>query len=246
MLKQQGADHRRSRRHPERRRQGSEEQLPAVGHRAPGPTTCAARTRTARSRFKYGMKRDFNAWLASLGPAAPVKTLTELRAVEHRARRHAGAIKYGQAQLDVSDEMDLERDRARYEADRAKDIRSRRHARHRRGDEGRTSSTRCSSPAPAARRSPPSPAIRPSIVPFAHGAERADASPFPAGFNAKPAPVRRELHRRRVQRAAADRAGLRLRAGDEAPGPAARVQVGRRRAKRRRGLPGAKRAASPS
>ena len=29
--------------------------------------------------FKYGMKRDFNAWLKSLGPAAPVKTLTELR-----------------------------------------------------------------------------------------------------------------------------------------------------------------------
>ena len=29
--------------------------------------------------FKYGMKRDFGAWLASLGAAAPVKTLTELR-----------------------------------------------------------------------------------------------------------------------------------------------------------------------
>jgi len=29
--------------------------------------------------FKYGMKRDFNKWLASLGPTAPVKTLTELR-----------------------------------------------------------------------------------------------------------------------------------------------------------------------
>src|SRR5262249_14188876 len=29
--------------------------------------------------LKYGMKRDFNAWLASLGPNAPVKSLTELR-----------------------------------------------------------------------------------------------------------------------------------------------------------------------
>jgi hypothetical protein len=29
--------------------------------------------------FKYGMKRDFNKWLASLGPMAPVKTLYELR-----------------------------------------------------------------------------------------------------------------------------------------------------------------------
>ena len=38
--------------------------------------------------FKYGMKRDFNAWLASLGAAAPVKTLTELRAWNraHEAR----------------------------------------------------------------------------------------------------------------------------------------------------------------
>ena len=30
--------------------------------------------------LKYGMKRDFNAYLATLGPAAPVKSLTELRA----------------------------------------------------------------------------------------------------------------------------------------------------------------------
>jgi amidase len=71
--------------------------------------------------FKYGMKRDFNAWLASLGPAAPVKTLTELREY-NRANVARGTIKYGQSQLDISDEMDLQRDRARYEADRAKDI----------------------------------------------------------------------------------------------------------------------------
>ena len=71
--------------------------------------------------LKYGMKRDFNHWLASLGPAAPVKSLTELRTwnLEHR---NAGAIKYGQSQLDISDEMDVEADRARYQADRAKDL----------------------------------------------------------------------------------------------------------------------------
>jgi amidase len=72
--------------------------------------------------LKYGMKRDFNTWLASLGPTAPVKTLSELRAW-NTAHEKAGAIKYGQAQLDISDEMDVERDRERYEADRAKDIR---------------------------------------------------------------------------------------------------------------------------
>ena len=72
--------------------------------------------------LKYGMKRDFNKWLASLGPAAPVKTLGELIAW-NKAHEKAGAIKYGQSNLDISDEMDVERDRIRYEADRAKDIR---------------------------------------------------------------------------------------------------------------------------
>jgi amidase len=73
------------------------------------------------SVLKYGMKRDFNKWLATLGPSAPVKTLTELRQwnITHIS---AGAIRYGQSQLDISDEMDVQADRARYEADRAKDI----------------------------------------------------------------------------------------------------------------------------
>src|SRR6185436_2957483 len=35
---------------------------------------------------------------------------------------NAGAIKYGQSRLDISDEMDLEGDRARYDADRKKDL----------------------------------------------------------------------------------------------------------------------------
>lgn len=72
--------------------------------------------------FKYGMKRDFDAWLKSLGDRAPVKTLTALRQW-NIAHQRAGAIKYGQANLDVSDEISLQADRARYEADRRKDIR---------------------------------------------------------------------------------------------------------------------------
>jgi amidase len=72
--------------------------------------------------LKYGMKRDFNKWLDSLGPKAPVRTLTQLREW-NKAHEKAGAIKYGQSQLDISDEMDVEKDRARWEADRAKDIR---------------------------------------------------------------------------------------------------------------------------
>jgi amidase len=72
--------------------------------------------------FKYGMKRDFNAWLQSLGDKAPVKTLTALREW-NKANAAKGTLKYGQANLDNSDEMDLVADRARYEADRAKDLR---------------------------------------------------------------------------------------------------------------------------
>jgi len=74
------------------------------------------------SVLNYGMKRDFNAWLATLGPAAPVKSLTELREW-NTAHERLGAIKYGQAQLDNSDKIDLEKDRAKYEEDRARDVR---------------------------------------------------------------------------------------------------------------------------
>src|SRR5207302_5319918 len=67
-------------------------------------------------------KRDFNKWRATLGPAGAVKTLKDLSAW-NTAHQRAGAIKYGQSLLDISDEMDVERDKATYEADRAKDIR---------------------------------------------------------------------------------------------------------------------------
>ena len=71
--------------------------------------------------FKYGMKRDFNAWLASLGDSAPLRSLTELRAW-NRENALLGTLKYEQALLDISDEIDPERDRERYEADRARDL----------------------------------------------------------------------------------------------------------------------------
>lgn len=71
--------------------------------------------------LKYGMKRDFNAWLKTLGDSAPVKTLTELREW-NMTHIQGNAIRYGQSNLDVSDEMNLDADRARYLLDRAKDI----------------------------------------------------------------------------------------------------------------------------
>ena len=135
--------------------------------------------------FKYGMKRDFNAWLGSLGPGVPVKTLTELRSFNsaHTAR---GAIKYGQAQLDISDEMDVEADRARYEADRARDLALA-------GTQGIEAAMKThrldailfpgSSGASIAAR-PGYPTI---IVPFATVPNR-PSPPFPDGFAARPAP----------------------------------------------------------
>jgi amidase len=86
-----------------------------------GPGDAKGRDEDCSVVFKYGMKRDFNAWLASLGDRAPVKSLSELREW-NRAHEASGTLKYGQAQLDISDEMDLETDRARYQTDRARDV----------------------------------------------------------------------------------------------------------------------------
>lgn len=71
--------------------------------------------------LRYDMKRDINLWLASLDDKAPVKTLAELLKwdLDHK---DAGAIRYGQARLEVSQSMDLDKDKARYEADRANDL----------------------------------------------------------------------------------------------------------------------------
>jgi amidase len=72
--------------------------------------------------LKYGFKRDFTAWLQSLGDAAPVKSLTALREW-NIANANLGTLKYGQTSMDISDEQDLVADRARYEADRARELR---------------------------------------------------------------------------------------------------------------------------
>ncbi len=86
-----------------------------------GANQAKGKDETCSVNFKYGMKRDFNAWLASLGPSAPVKTLSELRQWNLNHVK-AGAIKFGQSRIDISDEMNLEADRARNDADVRKDI----------------------------------------------------------------------------------------------------------------------------
>jgi amidase len=136
--------------------------------------------------FKYGMKRDFNHWLASLGPSAPVKTLSELRQwnLDHVK---AGAIKFGQSRIDISDEMDLEADRARNEADVQKDIllsrtngidavlkANRLDAILTPGANGADLAARAGYPI--------------IVVPFGMVPNAPAQQPFPEGFHAKPAP----------------------------------------------------------
>jgi amidase len=135
--------------------------------------------------FKYGMKRDFNNWLASLGPAAPVRSLTELRNF-NLAHIASGAIKYGQSQLDISDEMDLEADRPRYEADRSRDIALA-------GTQGIDATMKRHNldallfPGASGYTIAAMPGYPTVIVPFGM-VPNTPAVPFPDGFNAKPAP----------------------------------------------------------
>jgi amidase len=143
------------------------------------------RDRACSITFKYGMKRDFNAWLASLGAAAPVRTLSDLRRwnLDHHG---AGTLKYGQQNLDISDEIDLERDRRRYEADRRKDVLLG-------GMHGIDAALKTytldallfpGSTGAALAARPGYPTV---IVPFAL-VPNAPTPPFPAGFDPRPAP----------------------------------------------------------
>ena len=138
--------------------------------------------------FKYGMKRDFNAWLHSLGNKAPVKTLTALRQwnVAHQA---AGAIKYGQQNLDISDEMDTTLDKSRYEADRRKDIllsaTNGLDAALKAGSLDALLFPGVSSANIAARTGYPTVTVPYGFVPVPAGT---GTSAFPAGFNPKPVP----------------------------------------------------------
>ncbi len=135
--------------------------------------------------FKYGMKRDFNLWLKSLGRSAPVKTLTELREW-NVAHTKAGAIKYGQSRLDISDEMDLEADRARNDADHKKDwLLSRDH-----GIDGVLKASRLDAiltPGGAGAGLAARAGYPIIVVPFAT-IPNAPTPAFPNGFAAKPAP----------------------------------------------------------
>ena len=132
------------------------------------------------------MKRDFNAWLASLGPSAPVRTLTQLREW-NLAHRTEGSIKYGQAQLDNSDEVDLDADRARYLSDREKDVR----VTAAEGIDAVLKRERLDAllfPGSAGAAVAAKPGYPTVIVPFGV-VPNEPSPPFPAGFDAQPSPL---------------------------------------------------------
>lgn len=136
--------------------------------------------------FKYGMKRDFNAWLATLGATAPVKSLTGLRLwnLEHT---RASSLRYGQSNLDISDEMDLVADKGRYETDRAKDLALA-------GTNGIEAVMKAHNldallfPGGSGASIAARPGYPTVIVPIGFVPNAPQASPFPAGFDARPAP----------------------------------------------------------
>jgi amidase len=120
-----------------------------------------------------------------VGPSAPVKSLTELREF-NLAHTAAGAIKFGQSLLDISDEMDVEADRARYEADRAKDLELA-------GTNGIDAALKEYNldallfPGSSGASIAAKPGYPTVIVPFGM-VPNAPEVPFPDGFDAKPAP----------------------------------------------------------
>jgi len=137
------------------------------------------------SVLDYGMKRDFNAWLQTLGESAPVTSLTELREW-NLAHRAAGSMKYEQARLDGADALDLEKDRATYEADRARDLRLN-------GEHGIDEVMNALQldallfPGPGSAGIAAKPGYPTVIVPFAF-VPNDFGPPFPEGFDPKPGP----------------------------------------------------------
>ena len=105
------------------------EMVPALAPQLPGcpsgvfppvepwpPAGCA-------SALFYGFKRDLNAYLASLGPAAPVQSLSDV--IAFNLAYGPGALKYGQTLALLSDSIDISpgsADTTQYLDSRAQDI----------------------------------------------------------------------------------------------------------------------------
>jgi amidase len=105
------------------------------------------------------------------------------------AHQRAGSIKYGQALLDISDEMNVESDAARYRADREKDLR----LSATNGIDAVMKKHQLDAllfPGPSGAAIAAKPGYPTIIAPFGlvPNAPIAPAPPFPEAFAAKPAP----------------------------------------------------------
>ena len=77
------------------------------------------------SALLYGFKRDLNAYLASLGPGAPVQSLSDVIAFNLSYSGPLNALKYGQILAQLSDSIDISpgsADTAQYVDARAQDL----------------------------------------------------------------------------------------------------------------------------
>ena len=136
--------------------------------------------------------------------AAPVKIADRAERVERRRTRTPARSSTARRLSTSPTRWIVERDRARYEADRAKDIRLA--ATHGIDEVMKARAARCA--AVSRRRAAPRIAAKAGyptvIVPFGL-VPNAPAAPFPAGLRREAAALRRQLHRHGVQRAAAAR-----------------------------------------
>ena len=131
----------------------------------------------------------------------------------------AGAIRFGQSNLDISDEMDVRADRARYEVDRAKDIALA--ATHGIDEVMKTDNLDALLfPGPTGAAIAAKPGYPTVIVPFGT-VPNAPTAAVSGRIRRQARTVRRQLHRHGVQRTAFDRVGVCVRAGYQAAGAAA-------------------------
>jgi len=184
----------------------TEEQFPAVEHLR-RRERCEGQGRRLLSSLEVRHETRLQQVAGLAGPGCAGEDAHRAAAVEHHA--HQGRRNpIWPSNLDVSDEMDVQADGARYEIDRAKDIAL--------GgthgiDEAMKSNNLDALLLPGANGAAiaAKPGYPTVIVPFGT-VPNAPTPAFPEGFNAKPAAAGRKLHGHGVQRPRLNRTGLRV------------------------------------
>jgi amidase len=156
------------------------------GGKLPIPPVCS-------TVLLYGFKRDLNAYLAGLGPGAPVHSLKEV--IAYNDAHVSVALKYGQVLAIAAESLDIapgSSDTVRYQKDRAKDLDIARDrgldVLYKTFDAVLFAANRGANV--AARAGYPSIVVPAGFVPnpAVPPAPLTPPTPFPPGFNAKPSP----------------------------------------------------------